>query len=70
MSSLQQDDLEWRDPANWRARVFYYAPRDARAFVPKRYGWGITINFAHPLGVAFLVAVLALAGGVIYVAER
>jgi len=45
-----QNESEWRDPKNWRARWIgiYVAPRDSRVWVPKRIpamGW--TLNFAH-----------------------
>jgi uncharacterized membrane protein len=29
-------DAEWRDPANWRFRFYYVAPRDPRLWVKKR----------------------------------
>lgn len=47
------NDAEWQNPANWRYGLFYYGPRDTRAWVPKRslFGrrrYGGTPNFAHP----------------------
>ena len=48
-----------RNPSSWRGP--FYADRDDPAlFVPKRYGWGYTINMAHPFGMLLLVAVLAI----------
>ncbi len=38
-----------KDPANWKAGIFYYNPEDKRMFPPKRIaGMGWTINFANP----------------------
>jgi uncharacterized membrane protein len=53
------EDAEWNDPANWHGGLLglYFSRRDPRAFVPKRSGLGVTINFARPLGVAFLVGI-------------
>jgi uncharacterized membrane protein len=28
----------------------YRDPSDPRLFIPKRMGWGLTINLAHPAG--------------------
>ncbi len=38
------------DERYWFAGVLYYNPDDPDAFVPKRFGFGWTINFGHPLG--------------------
>jgi uncharacterized membrane protein len=58
-----EEDAEWRNPANWHGGPLglYFSRRDPRAFVPKRSGIGATINFARPLGVAFLVGILGFA---------
>ena len=59
MSQVEIDDAEWQNPANWRAGVFYFSRRDSRSFVPKRNpALGVTVNFARPAGVGFLVGVL------------
>jgi uncharacterized membrane protein len=47
------------DERNWLGGVIYYNRDDPDALVPKRYGWGWTVNFAHPAGKVFL-AVMAL----------
>jgi uncharacterized membrane protein len=61
--STSEEDAEWRNPVNWRGGPLgiYCSRRDPRAFVPKRSGLGATINFARPLGIAFLVAILGFA---------
>jgi len=28
----------------------YRDPADPRLFIPKRLGWGLTVNLAHPAG--------------------
>ena len=35
------------DEDGWQGLV-YRNPKDERLWVPKRFGWGMTINFAHP----------------------
>lgn len=65
MTQAEIDDAEWNNPANWHGGPMgiYYSRVDSRAFVPKRNPmFGVTINFARPLGVAFLVGVLVFAG--------
>ncbi|HEX8998106.1 MAG TPA: DUF5808 domain-containing protein [Ktedonobacterales bacterium] len=44
----------------WLAGVFYYNPDDPDPFVPKRYGLGWTINFAHPAGKVMLVVMIGM----------
>jgi uncharacterized membrane protein len=54
----------------WKWGLFYVNPNDAALLVPKRFGIGYSLNFAHPAasilcGVValFVVAALALGGG-------
>jgi len=44
----------------WKAGVFYFNPDDRSLFVPKRFGIGYTVNFAHPWAAVVLVAVIAM----------
>jgi uncharacterized membrane protein len=54
-------DAEWRDPRNWRARIFYVAPRDPRLWVPKRPpGIGWTLNFSRPASWLVLALILGV----------
>jgi uncharacterized membrane protein len=48
------------DERNWLGGVIYFNPDDPDALVPKRYGWGWTVNFAHPAGKVFLAIMLLL----------
>jgi uncharacterized membrane protein len=48
------------DERNWWGGVIYYNPDDPDALVPKRYGWGWTVNFAHPGGKFFLAFMVLL----------
>ena len=67
MSQSEINDTEWQDAANWRVGTFYFSRRDSRAFVPKRHALlGATINFAKPIGVAFLLGILVFAALIIY----
>lgn len=42
--------------------IFYWNPKDKRVFVPKRWGYGWTINFANPFSILalFLIVVIIL----------
>ncbi len=48
------------DDQYWRAGVFYYNPDDPEPFVPKRFGLGWTVNFAHPVGKLILALMVAM----------
>lgn len=47
------------DDSNWYG-FFYHNPDDPDPFVPKRYGWGWTLNFAHPSAKVIVGALLAI----------
>ncbi len=53
---------EWHnDPSNWKGGIFYFNKNDKRLFPPKRnkaFGW--TINFANPISILALVALMIL----------
>ncbi len=40
--------------------IFYWNPKDKRVFVPKRYGFGWTINFGNPWSVLSLIAIMVV----------
>ncbi len=48
------------DDRNWIAGLIYYNPDDPDLRVPKRYGYGWTINFGHPRGKLVLIVLIAL----------
>ena len=48
------------DDRNWIAGLIYYNPEDPDLLVPKRLGYGWTINFGHPRGKVFLVLLIGL----------
>jgi uncharacterized membrane protein len=56
------------DPHSWKGRLIYYNPADDAIVVPKRYGFGYTVNFGHPVmqiisgGVLIAVIVLVIFG--------
>ena len=52
---------QWRKDNNqgW----FYFNKNDSNLFVPKRYGFGRTINFAHPVSWVFVIVII---GFIIY----
>ncbi len=39
--------------------IFYWNPEDKRIFVPKRWGYGWTVNFANPFSILALFVVIA-----------
>jgi uncharacterized membrane protein len=46
---MNQDEInqnEWSDPKNW-SLLSYSSRLDSRLFVPKRRGFGETMNFGH-----------------------
>ena len=46
----------------WHAGIYYYNPADSALFVTKRFGYGWTLNFAHPLAWVFVsIALLPVA---------
>jgi len=48
--------------AAWHAGgLIYFNPSDAAVLVPKRFGWGWTLNFARPVAWAYLLGILFLA---------
>ncbi|HEX6122385.1 MAG TPA: DUF5808 domain-containing protein [Ktedonobacterales bacterium] len=48
------------DERNWIAGLIYYNPDDPDLRVPKRLGYGWTINFGHPRGKLVLIVLIAL----------
>jgi len=62
MNNMGQDDInqsEWDNRENWSV-LTYSSSKDSRLFVPKRRGFGWTINFGHPGGKFVIGAFLAL----------
>ena|SRR5947209_18972466 len=48
------------DDRYWYGGIFYNNPDDPDPFVPKRYGFGWTVNFGHPVGKLILITILVL----------
>lgn len=48
------------DDRNWYGGVFYNNPDDPNPLVPRRYGFGWTVNFGHPLGKLFIAILIAM----------
>jgi uncharacterized membrane protein len=59
MTQDATNQSEWENPANWTL-LTYNSPRDSRIFVPKRRGFGWTLNFGHTNGKILFGAFLAL----------
>lgn len=45
----------------WKLGIFYFNPADSRIFLPKRTGLGWTLNFARPVSVFIISAIIVLA---------
>ena len=59
---MTQDTInqsEWDNRENWSV-LTYSSPRDSRLFVPKRKGFGWTLNFGHAGGKIVFGVFLAL----------
>ncbi len=48
------------DDRNWVAGLIYYNPDDPDLLVPRRLGYGWTVNFGHPRGKLFLLVLIGL----------
>jgi uncharacterized membrane protein len=59
-STKTQDPI--KEDENYKLGIFYYNKNDTRIFPPKRSGLGWTVNFANPLSIAIL---LAIVGGIL-----
>lgn len=49
-----------RNPSGWRGGFFYVAPDDPALWVPKRYGYGYTLNWSHPAAIPMLIVLVAV----------
>ena len=56
----QTSDIIFRDDDQYWRGFFYYNPDDPEPFVPKRYGWGWSLNFAHPAAKAIIGALVVI----------
>lgn len=55
------DDTVFRDDDRyWYGGVFYNNPDDPAIFVPRRFGFGWTINFGNPRGRLFMLVILLI----------
>ena len=52
--------MENKKKSNYYFGIIYWDPQDKRIFVPKRFGFGWTINFANPFGVIILIAIITV----------
>lgn len=50
----------YHDDRYWYGGLFYHNPDDPAIFVPKRFGLGWTLNFAHPQARLVLLGLLLL----------
>jgi len=55
--------MDQKDSSHWKLGVFYFNPENKSVFVPKRFGWGWTFNFAHPVS---WIMMLIIAGFIVW----
>lgn len=62
--------MNWDDDdgRHWKAGMFYFNRGDSRILVPKRLGFGRTLNFAHPVAWVMFAAPIII--GVIVAANK
>ncbi|GCE20812.1 DUF5808 domain-containing protein [Dictyobacter kobayashii] len=48
------------DDQYWYAGFFYSNPNDPELFVPRRFGFGWTLNFGHPRARLFVITLLVM----------
>jgi len=59
MNQDQLNESEWSKPENWS--LFTYSSRvDSRFLVPKRRGFGVTMNFGHKSAALYIIGFMAL----------
>lgn len=59
---MSEIDDPIRDPKNYVWGLFYCNSDDDRIVVPKRFGFGLTLNFSKPYVLAgFLLFILSIA---------
>lgn len=58
------------DAAHYRWGVFYVNPADPRLWVPKRVGYGMTLNFARPAAYAVTLLIILILLGVLAVVQQ
>ena len=58
-NSLRRRDVDNAD--HWVMGIFFFDRSDSRFFVPKRFGFGWTPNFAHPASWLVLALPLVIA---------
>lgn len=55
------------DDGNWKAGFLYACRQDPAPLIPKRYGWGWTVNFGSPwIWLTGVVAVGVVVWGVFF----
>ena len=55
------ENIDRDDERHWLGGIIYNNPDDPELVVPKRFGYGRTLNFGRPLGKALTIGVLLLA---------
>ena len=52
--------MDRSDPSFWKAKIFYYNPNDPGLWIPRKWGWGHTLNMARPASWAIVCALIVI----------
>ncbi|MFJ9814349.1 DUF5808 domain-containing protein [Streptomyces sp. NPDC101151] len=59
-----------RDERRYVFGIFCFDRDDPALLVPRRHGWGTTLNYGHPMAWVWTAAVLAVVGLIIWLGGR
>ena len=59
MNQNELKESEWSKGENWSLFI-YHSRLDSRFFVPKRLGFGVTMNFGHKSAALYVIGFTAL----------
>jgi len=54
------------DPRFWKAGIVYYNPTDSALWVPKRFGFGYSLNFGRPVSWLVLGLILLMPVAILF----
>ncbi len=50
--------VDEKNPQHWKFGAFYFNRADQRTLVPKRFGIGLTLNFAKPVALILVLVII------------
>ncbi|MGI5133921.1 MULTISPECIES: DUF5808 domain-containing protein [unclassified Streptomyces] len=61
--------MNWDDNRHWHG-IFYVNKADPRLAVPKRIGWGRTLNYGHPMAWVWTFGAPLAVGVIVYLGKH